>query len=138
MKKPCPARIALPLLLLLFAACGGTAPGDGASSAGDSAEIYVVRGEVVGLPDPRQPAVGFYVRHEAIDGYKDADGTVVGMDAMTMQFPLSDPSLLEGVAIGDKVELTYVVDWHGDPLQNVSALSKLPADVELEFREARR
>jgi Cu/Ag efflux protein CusF len=95
-----------------------------------------VRGEVVGLPDPASPTVGFYVRHEAIDDFKAADGTIAGMDAMTMQFPLTDPSLLQGVNAGDKVELTYRVDWHGDPMQDVTVLRKLPPDTELVFREA--
>jgi hypothetical protein len=92
---------------------------------------------VVRLPDSADSGVGFYVRHEAIDDFKDTEGAVVGMDAMTMQFPLSDPSLLEGLAVGDKVELTYLVDWQGDPMQDVGAVTRLSPEVELEFREAR-
>jgi hypothetical protein len=134
----------LPIVLALIAiACGGGAaddpgdPGSAATAPGAQADRYAVRGEVVSLPASPDSGTGFYVRHEAIDDFKDADGNVVGMDAMTMQFPLSDPSLLEGVAVGDKVELVYLVDWHGGTMQDVGAVTLLSPDVELEFREAR-
>jgi len=123
------------LLLACALSCGGDAPTEAAPQSA-TANVYVVRGEVVGLPDPAHPTVGFYVRHEAIDDFKGAEGTIVGMDAMTMQFPPADPSLLEGVAVGDKVELTYRVDWHGDPMQIFTELRKLPPETELEFRSA--
>jgi hypothetical protein len=96
-----------------------------------------VRGEVTALPAADDPTRGFYVRHEAIDDFKAPDGSVLGMDAMTMQFPLDDPALLEGVEVGDKVELLYEVAWHGAPSQRITRLRKLPADTELKFRDAR-
>jgi Cu/Ag efflux protein CusF len=96
-------------------------------------DVYVVRGEVVELPDMDSAAGGFYVRHEAIEEFKAADGTVVGMDAMTMRFPLRDPALLDGISVGDKVELTYEVNWHGQPMQQATRVVKLPADTELNF-----
>jgi Cu/Ag efflux protein CusF len=131
-KRPCLSAV---LLLSCALSCGGEAPAD-ATSQSTTASVYVVRGEVVGLPDPAYPTVGFYVRHEAIDDFRAADGTIAGMNAMTMQFPLTDPSLLQGVNVGDKVELTYLVDWHGEPMQDVTALRKLAPDTELEFRDA--
>jgi len=128
------------VLLALCAGCSGEEPAPVAAApaaAPDAtADVYIVRGEVATLPPPERPTRGFYVHHEAIDDFRGSDGTIVGMDAMTMLFPLDDPALLEGLAVGDKVELTYEVNWHGEPMQRVTALRRLPADTELVFRNA--
>jgi Cu/Ag efflux protein CusF len=100
-------------------------------------DVYVVRGEVVSLPGRDDPTRGFYVRHEAIDDFKGGDGAVLGMDAMTMRFPVDDPAVLEGIEVGDKVELTYEVNWHGEPMQRATRVLELPADTELVYRKAR-
>jgi Cu/Ag efflux protein CusF len=134
-----PLLLAMPLALVLFTACGRDAPDEPSESPAAPAvnsDVYIVRGEVAALPASGDTTYGFQVRHEAIDDFRAADGTVLGMDAMTMQFPVYDPRLLEGVAVGDKVELTYEVNWHGEPIQRVSALRKLPSDTVLEFRKA--
>lgn len=135
-------RIAAGLVLLLCACSGnGSAPEPAAGETtaapeAPPADVYIVRGEVERLPGADDPARGFYVHHEAIDDFKASDGTVLGMDAMVMQFPLRDASLLEGIAVGDKVELTYEVNWHATPQQNVSSIAKLPAETELVYRAA--
>jgi hypothetical protein len=106
-----------------------------AAAPATAPDLYLVRGEVVSLPGEGQ-AGGFRVRHEAIDDFKAADGTVIGMDSMTMRFPVADPALLDGLAVGDKVELRYEVDWDGDPMQQVTAIRRLPAETALVFRDA--
>jgi Cu/Ag efflux protein CusF len=128
----------LPVLLatLLWFGCGREAPPAEPAATSAPADVYVVRGEVVRLPNADDGSGGFYVRHEAIDDFKAADGSVIGMDAMTMRFPLSDPALLDGLAVGDKVEITYEVDWHGQPMQQATKVTKLPPETELVFREA--
>ena len=123
---------------LLGCSGGSEPPPKSAAAAAEPArtpDVYLVRGEVVALPGENQ-AGGFRVRHEAIDDFKAADGSVAGMDSMTMRFPVSDPALLDGLAVGDKVELRYEVDWGGDPMQQVTAVRRLPADTELVFRDA--
>jgi len=128
-------------LLAICAGCSGEQPAPVATAPAAapavSADVYIVRGEVATLPAPERPTRGFYVHHEAIDNFRGSHGTIIGMDAMTMLFPLDDPALLEGLAVGDKVELTYEVNWHGEPMQRVTALRRLPADTELVFRNAR-
>jgi protein SCO1/2 len=58
---------------------------------------YAIKGKVVNV-DKRGSAVT--VAHEAIPGY---------MDAMTMPFKLKDPSLLDMMADGDRLQATLVV-----------------------------
>jgi len=134
-----PALLVMGVLLVSLPGCGGDDSATDAAQPAAAAEPdhYTVRGEVTALPAADDPTRGFYVRHEAIDDFKAPDGSVLGMDAMTMQFPLDDPTLLDGVAVGDKVELTYEINWHCAPTQRVTRLRKLPPETELEFRDAR-
>lgn len=97
--------------------------------------VYVVRGRVVELPDPKNPTKEFRVHHEPIPTFKTPAGEVVGMREMIMPFPVSDPSLLEGVAVGDIVELTFA-DWY-KPMRTyeVTKLTKLAPDTKLELKD---
>jgi Cu/Ag efflux protein CusF len=97
--------------------------------------VYVVRGRVVSLPDPSNPSAEFRVHHEPIPDFKAPDGRVVGMNEMEMPFPVSDPTLLEGIAVGDAVELTFA-DWY-KPMRTykVTKVVKLPADTELNLKD---
>jgi hypothetical protein len=95
----------------------------------------MVRGEVVELP-----AAGgsdLVVHHEAIDDLVGVDGTVWGMDAMVMPFALDAGVDLEGVGVGDKVELTLQMDWLADQPHRILALRRLPPETQLVFRRAR-
>jgi hypothetical protein len=127
------------MLSVLYPGCGRDDPATDSAQPATATEPdrYTVRGEVTALPAADDPTRGFYVRHEAIDDFKAPDGSVLGMDAMTMQFPLDDPALLNGVAVGDRVELIYEVSWQGAPTQRVTGVRKLPPDTKLEFRDAR-
>ncbi len=90
------------------------------------------------MPTPGRPQSDFSVHHEAIDGFADGSGRVVGMGAMTMPFPLGPGVTLEGIAVGDVVEITFPVWWgKGGPDYHVSKVVKLPGETALEFRPAR-
>jgi Cu/Ag efflux protein CusF len=101
-------------------------------------ETYVVRGVVRQLPVAGQPQTEFKVKHEAIDNYVNRFGEVVGMGAMTMDFPRANGVSLDGLAVGDVVELTFAV-WRKDGRVSykTTAIRKLAGDTKLEFREAR-
>ena len=103
---------------------------------GPPAQEYTVRGEVVSLPDPANPASDFQVRHEAIDNFVDGNGKVVGMGAMVMPFPLAEGVSLEGLKAGDVVEVDFAVWWKPRRHWEATRVEKLPADTTLEFRPA--
>ena len=106
------ARVLFPTLLLL-AACGEP-------SADRPPDVYTVRGVVRQLPSAL--ANELHVRHEAIADFRDADGEVVGMESMTMPFPLADAALTAGVEPGDKVEMVFEVRWDGGHPLRITAL----------------
>lgn len=136
------AALALAALLLVIVACGGN--GDSGDEATRAPETYTVRGQIVTLP--RDNGGEIRLAHEAIIDFVAADGTVVGMDSMTMSFPLAagpDGENLEigdiavgHIAVGDIVEFDLRVDWSADPLATVTRVERLPADTELVFGAA--
>jgi hypothetical protein len=97
---------------------------------------YAVRGRVVQLPAPGNPASGFVVAHQAIDDFVDRQGEVVGMDPMTMSFPLGPKVSLAGLAVGDPIELTLHVDWRQSPPIHIVRVKKLPPGTPIVFRAA--
>lgn len=140
-RSPTPAARLVPLLLAVAilataAACRGGSSGTTAgSAAAPGPRRYTVRAEVVKLPEaggPRQVSL----RHEAIDDFANAEGAVVGMNAMVMPFDLAPELSLDGVAVGDKVEVTFAVDW-SRPSMQVERLARLPPDTALTFGKAR-
>jgi len=156
------SRSILSLLLLLLTAglvflltgCQGTAPEDGAADTPETGSeaaayddgdeeptsephVYEVRGVIQELPDPQDPLSGLYIRHEAIDDWVGMDGEVQPMDAMTMPFPVAEDVTFEGIAIGDKVTFTLEVNYDADPAVQVTEMTRLPEDTELDFRDAR-
>lgn len=124
------SALALPYLLLLLAlvGCGGDEP-----ASTDTDATYTVRGVVRQLPDASVPGTSFTVHHEPVPDFVDSSGETVGMDAMAMPFPVADDDLLEGVEVGDRVRMTFEVDWDGSPPMQVVELEELPADTALEF-----
>ena len=136
--------VAVPLAVLYLAvvafvaACSKPAPDAEPASAGaDGTALYAVRGEVITLPDDADSHRGLRLRHEAIDDLKGIDGSVWGMDAMTMKFPLAEGLDLGSIEVGDKVEFTLAVEWLAEPPQQVTQIRELPADTELVFRSAK-
>ncbi len=67
---------------------------------------YSVTGVVKGLPGNGRAANEIIVKHDPIPNYRDEAGNVVGMAAMTMPFYLSSQASVEGIHVGDAVELT--------------------------------
>lgn len=127
------------VLVLSLVACeskevkpAAKAPAPQAAASPDA--VYTVRGKVVEVPDPANPMKEFRVHHEAIPTFKAPDGKVVGMGEMEMPFPVGDAKLLEGIAAGDIVELTFA-DWY-KPVRKyeVTKLTKLPADTALNLK----
>jgi Cu/Ag efflux protein CusF len=78
------------------------------------------------------------VYHEPIDNFVGADGKVVGMGTMTMPFPLAKGVSLEGLSVGDIVEVTFEVRWKSHPRTQTTKVVKLPAGTELHFGKAKR
>ncbi len=135
-----PTAAAFLSTLLLLAACGGGAPEPAADDAPTEAApatavTYAVRGEVTQMPAPDNPGYQFMVRHEPVPDMIDQDGEPMAMDTMNMPFFPNDDAILEGLAVGDKIEMTLVMDWEQIPAMRVDAISKLPADTELIFSE---
>lgn len=97
---------------------------------------FTTRGKVVMLPDKAKPTSEFQVHHEAIDDFDMGTGKK-GMDSMIMPFPLAKNVSLEGLAVGDIIELTFVV-WTTPGIRGyeVTALKELPPETTLEFRKA--
>jgi len=116
-------------LLLAGAACRDPSP----APAPGAVDRYRIRGEIARLP--ARPGDELSVRHEAIPGFRDRTGAVVGMDAMVMGFGVGKELPLAGLAVGDKVQLTFAVDW-SRPALTVERLERLPADTPLQFGRA--
>lgn len=127
-------------LALLLVGCASEAPEDAVATA----QVYSVRGEIVQLPDPKRPdGAELYIRHEAIPDFVDTDGATVGMEAMTMGFPLAKDVDLAGFAVGDAIEFRLEVRWDGLPPVLVSKVEKVatapitePADAPAEAETA--
>ena len=118
-------------LLLALAACSASPP-----PAPAGARLYVVRGEVVQPPSPVAAGIQVLLRHEAIDDFVDATGKVVGMDAMVMPFDVAPPLSAKDLAVGDKVEVRFSMDWK-EPRLRVERMERLPPGTILTFRAAR-
>ncbi len=82
------------------------APPPSTTEVAPSIRSYTVRGTLKTI-EPTQ----LQVRHEAIPTFVDKDGTVVGMKAMTMPFPLGPGISTEGFAVDDAVMMTFDVDY---------------------------
>jgi len=124
-------RWARAAVLLLLAACSASAP-----PAGEGARVYTVRGEVAAPPTPVTAGTQVLLRHEAIDDFVDATGKTVGMDAMVMPFDVVPPVSAKDLAVGDKVEMRFSMDWKG-PRLRVERIERLPPGTALEFRPSR-
>lgn len=118
--------VAVALLAAGLAACSPAPPKD-------DVHRYTVRGEVSALPRAGQPGSELLIHHEPVPEFVDSSGKTVGMQSMTMPFPLADGVSLAGIARGDKVEMTFEIRWHGAPPLQLTAIHKLPPDTELNF-----
>lgn len=120
-----PAYAALLLLLLALVGCDSD-PG--------YQHTYTTRAIVLSLPGERVTQE-FIVHHETIPNYQSINGSV-GMNEMAMPIPVPDRSLLEGIAVGDKIEFTFGERFEPDHKMGVTAIKKLPADTKLNLSNA--
>lgn len=90
--------------------------------------VYQVRGVVRAVAED-----GLQIRHEAIPGFRDASGEMVGMQAMSMDFALAPGVSSEGLQPGDKVVIALRVDWDVAQPAQIDSVEILPADTALEF-----
>jgi Cu/Ag efflux protein CusF len=139
--------VALAALLVSGISCGGgSEPGQTSSEGADSAssqaadagssqgvDVYTVRGEITQLPDPDREGSELMVRHEPMPEFKNAKGEVVGMGAMTMPFPLAEGVSVDGLSVGDKVSLTFEVQFEPSTSFQTTQITKLPEGTELDF-----
>lgn len=107
--------------------------------AAKPSQTYTVRGRVVQLLDPAKATSEFMVHHEPIPNFADETGRVVGMAEMTMPFTPGPPVRMDGLAVGDAVEIKWVV-WTRPPSGEGSRpsldalamkVTKLPAETKL-------
>lgn len=119
------ATLALPLLLAL--ACG--AP-EAAVTPPDA--TYSVRGEIAKLPADASSEL--WIHHEAIPDFRNDKGATVGMDSMTMPFPVGAGVSLDGLAAGDRISFDFEVRWQGRgrPLA-ITRIERLPEGTRLAF-----
>lgn len=89
-------------------------------------KIYTVNGRIEQLPDPAVKGSMLQVHHDDIPDFVSREGKVVGMNSMTMPFPPAPGVSLEGLAVGDEVELTFEVRWDRIPFQQATAIRKRP------------
>jgi Cu/Ag efflux protein CusF len=119
--------------LALLAAAGACTP------AAEEAEVhrYTVAGEIVRLPEAGRPdGAEIYIRHEAVPTFVDSKGETVGMEAMTMGFPLARSLDLTGLAAGDRIEFDFEVRWQGSPPVQVTRVVKAPDAAPIEPADA--
>ena len=103
---------------------------DGLAAGNVEAHDYTTRGIVTALPSS---LIDFSVQHEAIPEFKNPDGSL-GMNTMQMEFPLGEGFVLDSsIAVGDKVELTFRVEYGNAPRYYVTQVSELPETTVLDF-----
>lgn len=121
-----------PLLVALLLSTACSSPQEPAPSAGSR---HSVRASVVALPGADNM---LHLHHEAIDDFPGQDGKPMGMDSMTMPFPVAKDLSLAGIAVGDRVEVILLVDWKAAASVQVVEVKELPADAPpLVFGEAK-
>ncbi len=107
-----------------------------AAGCGRGGRDYTVRGRVAQLPEAGNASSGFVISHQAVDDFVDRTGEVVGMDPMTMSFPLGPRVSLAGLAVNDPIEFTLHADWSAVPPVRITSLHKLPPGTPIVFRAA--
>ena len=129
-------RIIALLGTIIAAGCSQEQRHDQPAVAASDARMYVIRGEVISVPQEGKPGTQFIVKHEPIDNFRDASGQIVGMSTMGMPFTLGKGVSLEGIRPGDKIEIGWVIQWKPEAKEYVESVQKLPAETQLRFGKA--
>lgn len=140
--------IVAPLLCSLLAGtvlpasgCGKSVPAEAAGAPAAQKHVYSVRALIVSLPAPGERDGEIVVRHEAMPHFVGQDGQL-GMDTMTMPFPLASGFVVDGLAPGDKITLTFEVDYDDREKKllgyRATRAEKLAPDAALDFTSLTR
>jgi Cu/Ag efflux protein CusF len=124
------------LCAIIAAGCSRGQTNEQPAAAASDAQTYVVRGEVISVPQAGKPGTQFIVKHEPIDNFRDASDQIVGMSTMGMPFTPGKGVSLEGIKPGDKIELKWVVQWKPEAKEYVESVRKLPTETQLRFGKA--
>jgi Cu/Ag efflux protein CusF len=127
-------RIIAMLGAIVAAGCSGGQRNERPAGASDT-QIYVIRGEVISVPQAGKPGTEFIVKHEPVDNFRNANGQIVGMSTMSMPFTPGKGLLLEGIKPGDKIEMRWILQWKPEAKEYVESVRKLPAETQLRFGE---
>jgi Cu/Ag efflux protein CusF len=128
--------IILMLGLMMGAGCSQGQRGDQPEKVASDIQMYVIRGEVISVPQADKPGTQFIVKHEPIDNFRDASGQIVGMDTMGMPFTPGKDVSLEGISPGDKIEMKWLIQWKPGVKEYVESVRKLPQETQLRFGAA--
>ena len=92
--------------------------------------VYRVAGRVIAVSG-RGPDLRVVVSHEAIAGFKDRDGNVARMPAMTMAFGVAKDVDAKLFTPGSQWEFEFDVAWNREPVLRIDRAKALPADAKL-------
>ncbi len=90
--------VATPLVASTSLGCGGQDDGT------EGQPVRKATGEIKAISDDRKTAT---IAHEKIEGF---------MDAMTMDFVLPEPELVDDVEVGDRIDFTFQMNRDGKML----------------------
>jgi hypothetical protein len=97
---------------------------------------YTTRAIVALIPNSENPTAAFTARHEPIPHFMGENGAL-GMPAMEMPFPLKPGVSLDGIKLGNKIELTFEVEYDAalkrPAAYAVTKIARLPDDTRLNF-----
>lgn len=122
-------RIAFLLIpTILLAACG-EAPTPTAEPEGQ-VQRYDARGRVESVAASGAEMMIF---HEALPGFADAQGEVVGMPAHPMSLQVGEGVDVAQIEAGDLIAFELCVQWQPTARSWIEGVTKLPADTELDL-----
>lgn len=97
-------------------------------------DYYTVRGEIAEIQSVAAHASYLTLLHEPIEDFRNQKGELRDMDAMAMTFAVKKEVSLEGFQPKDKVEVDFVVRWNRAPAMLITAIERLPPEVELRLQ----
>jgi hypothetical protein len=96
-------------------------------SAIQAYDRYRVQGRIESLPAGEAKPPQARIQHQAIADFRDRNGKVVGMPAMTMAFALSPGVNAQELQVGDAVNMTFEMRWEQTPSLWIVELTKADA-----------
>ena len=124
------------LSAIIAAVCSCGQRNEQPTGAASDAQIYLIRGEVISVPQADKPGTEFIVKHEPVDNFRNASGQIVGMSTMGMPFTPGKDVLLAGIKPGDKVEMRWLMQWKPEAKEYVGSVRKLPMETQLRIGDA--